>query len=50
MKRTISIIALSAAALVASGCNFTDTAEARDAGPAVDRTFQVGAFDRIADA
>ncbi len=48
MKRTISIIALGAAALVASGCNFTNRAEARDAGPVVDRNFQVGAFDRIA--
>lgn len=47
MKRLIEILALTAFAALASGCNFSGGAEARDAGPAVDRTFQVGAFDRI---
>lgn len=47
MKRLLPVLALSAIAALASGCNFSNGGEARDAGPAVDRTFQVGAFDRI---
>ena len=44
MKRLFPAIAL---ALLASGCHFAGKAESREAGPAVDRSFQVGAFDRI---
>ena len=50
MKRLIPLVALTAIAALASGCNLWGKAEARDAGPAVDRTYQVGAFDRIAVA
>jgi len=46
MTRLIPILAIAASALLAGGCK-SDRAEARDAGPAVDRTYQVGAFDRI---
>ena len=48
MTRLISTpaLALAAVALLAGGCNFTH-AEARDAGPAVDRSYQVASFDRI---
>lgn len=45
MKRLIPIVAL-----LASGCHFNTAAEAREAGPAVDRSYPVGAFDRIAVA
>ncbi len=48
MNRLIPIVALSATAALASACNFSNQAEARDAGPAVDRNYQVGNFDRIA--
>ena len=48
MKRLIPILAIGAIAAFSSGCRFEGHSEARDAGPAVDRTFQVGAFDRIA--
>jgi hypothetical protein len=48
MKRLIPILAIGAIAALSSGCRFEGHSEARDAGPAVDRTFQVGAFDRIA--
>ncbi len=44
MKRLIPVIAI---ALLAGGCRFGNKAEAREAGAAVDRTYQVGAFDRI---
>ena len=44
MTRLISLVALTA---FASGCNLSNDAEARDAGPTVDRTYKVGAFDRI---
>ena len=47
MKQTLSIVAVAAIATLASGCNFSTDAEARDAGPAVDRTYQIGAFDRV---
>ena len=47
MTRLIPFVALTAIAALAGGCNFSSDAEARDAGPAVDRTYQVGAFDRI---
>ena len=50
MKRLTPIVALAAFAALAGGCNSSAEAEARDAGPAVDRTYQVGAFDRIAVA
>jgi hypothetical protein len=50
MKRLLPICAISALALLAGGCHLGGHAEARDAGPAVDRTFPVGAFDRIAVA
>jgi len=48
MKRLLPIAAI---ALLA-GCNFSssDDRETRDAGPAVARQYQVGAFDRIAVA
>ena len=36
--------------LLASACHVGGNAEARDAGPAANRTYQVGAFDRIAVA
>jgi len=47
MTRLIPFVAFTALAALAGGCNFSSDAEARDAGPAVDRTYQVGAFDRI---
>jgi len=47
MKRSIPFLAATAIAVLAGGCNFSNDAEARDSGPAVDRTYQVGAFDRI---
>jgi hypothetical protein len=50
MKRLLPICAIGALVLLAGGCHFDGHAEARDAGPAVDRTFPVGAFDRIAVA
>lgn len=49
MKNIFSIVALGAVVAL-GGCNFGDKAEARDAGPAVDRSFEVGAFDRISVA
>jgi len=48
MKRLIPLVAMTAIAALASGCNFSNDAEARDAGPTVDRNYQIGAFDRIA--
>ncbi|MCY7339116.1 MAG: DUF2807 domain-containing protein [Sphingomonas bacterium] len=45
MKKWIPLIAVGA---LASSCNLFNRAEARDAGATVDRTFQVGAFDKIA--
>ena len=45
MKQLIPLIAIG---LLASSCNFFGDAEARDAGATVNRTFQVGAFDKIA--
>lgn len=39
--------ALALALLATAGCNMFNRAEARDAGPATDRSYQVGAFDRI---
>ncbi len=47
MKNILPLVAMSAIAMLAGGCNFSHDAEARDAGPAVDRTYQVGAFDRV---
>ncbi|MCY7397945.1 MAG: hypothetical protein LH466_03780, partial [Sphingomonas bacterium] len=47
MTRLQPLVALTALAALAGGCNFSSDAEARDAGPAVDRTYQVGGFDRI---
>jgi len=47
MTRFNPFVALTAIAALASGCNFSSDAAARDAGRAVDRTYQVGAFDRI---
>jgi hypothetical protein len=40
-------LTLSAAALIASACHFGANAEERDPGSSVERTYQVGAFDRI---
>lgn len=48
MKRAFIIAAAGATAALVSACNYRNHAEARDAGPAIDRTYQVGAFDRIA--
>ena len=50
MKRLIPLVALGSIAALAGGCNMFGRAEARDAGPAVDRTYQVAAFDRIETA
>ncbi len=50
MKQTLPFVALAAIATLAGGCNFSSNAKARDAGPVTDRTYQVGAFDRIAVA
>lgn len=47
MIRLTSLVALTTFAALAGGCNFSAEAETRDAGPAVNRTYQVGAFDRI---
>ena len=48
MKRFIPLVAISTAAMLAGGCNLLSrSAEARDTGPVVDRTYPVGAFDRI---
>lgn len=44
MKRLLPVIAI---ALAAGGCHFGSKAESREAGPAVDRSYQVAAFDRI---
>ena len=44
-KCLMSTIAI--ALLATAGCNMFNRAEARDAGPAVDRSYQVAAFDRI---
>ena len=41
------IPALAIALLATTGCNRMNRAEAREAGPSVDRSYQVGAFDRI---
>jgi hypothetical protein len=48
MKRLIPILAIGAVAALASACHSNGGAETRDAGPAVDRTYAIGAFDRIA--
>ena len=50
MNRSLSLVTLAGIAALASGCNWSDRAEARDAGAAVDRTYQVGAIDRIETA
>ncbi len=50
MKRMIPLFAFTALSALAGGCNFSSDAEARDAGPAVDRTYQVTAFDRVSVA
>ena len=47
MIRPIPFVALAAVAALSGGCNFRAEAETRDAGPAVNRTYQVAAFDRI---
>jgi len=47
MTRSISHIAMIAAATIAGGCNFLNDAEAHDAGPTVNRTYEVGGFDRV---
>ena len=44
MKRLFPVIAI---ALAAGACHFGGKAETLDAGPEVDRNYQVGAFDRI---
>lgn len=41
------IATLAIAVLATAGCNMFNRAEARDAGPTVDRSYQVAAFDRI---
>lgn len=48
MTRLLPILAIGAAAVLASGCRIGGSDEARDPGPAVERSFTVGAFDRIA--
>lgn len=50
MKRLLPILAIGAIAALTGGCHFDGHAKARDAGPAVDRTYPVAAFDRIAVA
>jgi hypothetical protein len=45
---TIRIAYAAAAALFASACHVGADAEERDPGPEVNRTYQVGAFDKIA--
>ena len=47
MTRLIPLVAITAISALAGGCNFSNEAKARDAGPAVDRNYQIGAFDRI---
>jgi len=47
MTRLTPFVAITAIAALAGGCNFSNEAEARDAGRVVNRTYQVGAFDRI---
>ncbi len=47
MKQTLPFVALAAIVTLAGACNFSSNAEARDAGPAIDRSYQVGAFDRV---
>lgn len=47
MKRIHPFVATIAIATLVGGCNFSSNAEARDAGPAIDRTYPVGSFDRI---
>ena len=44
MKRLFPVVAT---ALLAGGCQFGSKAESREAGPAVDRSYQVASFDRI---
>ena len=41
------LIPLTAAALALGACSFSASAEDKDAGPKVNRTYQVAAFDRI---
>jgi hypothetical protein len=48
MKRLLPILAIGAAAVLASGCRIGASHEARDPGPVADRTYAPGAFDRIA--
>lgn len=43
----IRSVAIAAAALLASACHFSGHSEERDAGPAVDRSYALGAFDKI---
>ncbi|HVF38051.1 MAG TPA: head GIN domain-containing protein [Sphingomicrobium sp.] len=43
-----SFASVAVAALLAGGCNFSSDAKERDAGPQASRTYQVGAFDKIA--
>ena len=44
MKHLLPVAAI---AMLAGACHFGGKAETREAGPAVDRSYQVGAFDRI---
>ena len=43
-------VSIAAAALLAGACHFSGDAKDRDAGPEVSRSYQVGAFDKIAVA
>lgn len=47
---SIRIASLAAIGLLASACHVGADAEERDAGPQVSRTYQVGAFDKVAVA
>ena len=47
---SIRFASVAAAALLAGACHVGADAEERDAGPEVSRTYQVGAFDKIAVA
>src|SRR5919106_1475337 len=49
---SIRFASLAAVSLIATACNFGDGADAkeRDPGPEVTRSYQVGAFDKIAVA
>jgi hypothetical protein len=47
---SIRIASLAAIGLLASACHVGADAEDRDAGPEVSRTYQVGAFDKVAVA